>query len=179
MARTQKLTPKQARFVAEYLVDLNATQAAVRAGYSRKTATWIGPQLLGKTHVAQAIERAQEKRALRVEITQDEIIRDIMEIRDRCMQRAPVVDMRGRQVQDEEGNNLWAFNSRDALKALELLGKHLGMFVDRSKVEVEGHVEVVSDEAVAAILASPDGPRLLAELHARAVAGGVEGPGED
>ena len=46
-----------------------------------------------------------------MELTQDEIIRDIMEVRDRCMQRAPVVDMKGRQVQDEEGNNLWAGSS--------------------------------------------------------------------
>ena len=142
MPRTQKLTPKQARFVAEYLVDLNATQAAIRAGYSRKTADSIGLQLLRKTQVASAIQKAQEDRARRVEITQDEIIRDIMEVRDRCMQRAPVVDMKGRQVQDEEGNNLWAFNSRDALKALELLGKHKGMFADRSKVELEGGLDV-------------------------------------
>ena len=90
MTRTQKLTPKQARFVAEYLVDLNATQAAIRAGYSRKTADSIGLQLLRKTQVASAIQKAQEDRARRVEITQDEIIRDIMEVRDRCMQRAPV-----------------------------------------------------------------------------------------
>ena len=100
MSRTQKLTPKQARFVAEYLVDLNATQAAIRAGYSRKTADSIGLQLLRKTQVALAIQKAQEDRARRVELTQDEIIRDIMEVRDRCMQRAPVVDMKGRQVQD-------------------------------------------------------------------------------
>ena len=100
MSRTQKLTPKQARFVAEYLVDLNATQAAIRAGYSRKTADSIGLQLLRKTQVALAIQKAQEDRARRVELTQDEIIRDIMDVRDRCMQRAPVVDMKGRQVQD-------------------------------------------------------------------------------
>ncbi len=66
MSRTQKLTPKQARFVAEYLVDLNATQAVIRAGYSRKTADSIGLQLLRKTQVALAIQKAQEDRARRV-----------------------------------------------------------------------------------------------------------------
>ncbi|QTX33355.1 terminase small subunit [Aminithiophilus ramosus] len=65
MSRTQKLTPKQAWFVAEYLVDLNATQAGIRAGYSLKTADSIGLQLLRKTQVALAIQKAQEDRARR------------------------------------------------------------------------------------------------------------------
>lgn len=59
----RKLTPRQERFVKEYLVDLNATQAAIRARYSAKTANRIGPELLGKTCVAAAIARQKEKRA--------------------------------------------------------------------------------------------------------------------
>lgn len=53
-----KLTPKQAMFVKEYLIDLNATQAAIRAGYSARTADRIGPELLGKTSIAEAIQKA-------------------------------------------------------------------------------------------------------------------------
>lgn len=66
-----RLTDKQKRFVAEYLVDLNATAAARRAGYSAKTADRIGPELLGKTCVSEAIQDAIQERQQRTEITQD------------------------------------------------------------------------------------------------------------
>jgi phage terminase small subunit len=68
------LTAKQKKFVAEYLIDLNATQAAVRAGYSAKNADKIGPELLGKTRVAEAIQAAMQKREQRTEITQDMVL---------------------------------------------------------------------------------------------------------
>ena len=58
-----KLTPKQARFVQEYLIDANAAQAAIRAGYSAKTAREIGHQNLTKLHIAAALEKARAKRA--------------------------------------------------------------------------------------------------------------------
>ncbi len=56
------LTPKQARFVEEYLVDLNATQAAIRAGYSARNADKIGPELLGKTRVAYPVHNPPDRR---------------------------------------------------------------------------------------------------------------------
>jgi len=70
------LTPKQQRFVEEYLVDLNATQAAIRAGYSARTAEWIGPQLLGKTHVAEAVRAGRESLSKRTEITQERVLQE-------------------------------------------------------------------------------------------------------
>ena len=70
----KKLTPKQAAFVAEYLVDLNATQAAIRAGYSAKTAGSVGAENLSKPEIAAAIAEAQQKRAERTEITQDKVL---------------------------------------------------------------------------------------------------------
>ena len=60
-----RLTDRQQRFVAEYLIDLNATQAAIRAGYSKKTADRIGPELLGKTCVSEAIQAAKAARSKR------------------------------------------------------------------------------------------------------------------
>lgn len=72
-----KLTPKQKMFVKEYLVDLNATQAAIRAGYSKKTADRIGPELLGKTCVAKAIQMEMDKRAERIGITADKVLREL------------------------------------------------------------------------------------------------------
>jgi phage terminase small subunit len=71
-----KLTPKQERFVQEYLIDLNATQAAIRAGYSAKTATTIGPRLLENVGVQAAIARGKAKTANKLEITRERIIQE-------------------------------------------------------------------------------------------------------
>ena len=73
----KSLTAKQARFVEEYLVDLNATQASIRAGYSAKNADKIGPELLGKTRVAAAIAEAMKARSERTDITQDMVLREL------------------------------------------------------------------------------------------------------
>jgi len=69
-----KLTPKQSRFIEEYLIDLNATQAAIRAGYSEKTAQMIGWENLRKPLIAEAISKAAQKRTECTEITQDLIL---------------------------------------------------------------------------------------------------------
>jgi phage terminase small subunit len=74
------LTPKQARFAAEYLIDLNATQAAIRAGYSAKTAYSQGERLLRHVEVAQAIQAGQQARAVRTEITQDRVLQELARI---------------------------------------------------------------------------------------------------
>lgn len=104
------LTPKQKRFVAEYLVDLNATAAAKRAGYSAKTADRIGPELLGKTCVSQAIQEAMKRREQRTEVTQDYVICKLREIADK-------------DASDAQDSELRYANK---IKALELLGKHVG-----------------------------------------------------
>jgi len=69
-----KLTAKQELFVQEYLVDLNATQAAIRAGYSEKTADVQGPRLLGNVRVKERLDAAVAERTERVQITQDEVL---------------------------------------------------------------------------------------------------------
>lgn len=74
------LTDKQRRFVDEYLVDLNATQAAIRAGYSQKTAASIGEENLRKPEIAKAVQDAQAARAKRTEITQDMVLRELAKI---------------------------------------------------------------------------------------------------
>jgi phage terminase small subunit len=71
------LTRKQTRFVDEYLVDLNATQAAIRAGYSARNADKIGPRLVGKSRVAAAIKVGQEKLQRRLEITQERVLQEM------------------------------------------------------------------------------------------------------
>ncbi|CAP41307.1 terminase small subunit [Bordetella petrii] len=74
------LTDKQRRFVEEYLVDLNATQAAIRAGYSKKTAASIGEENLRKPDIAKAIQEAQAARSKRTGITQDHVLRELAKI---------------------------------------------------------------------------------------------------
>lgn len=68
-----KLTPKQAMFVSEYLIDLNATQAAIRAGYSPKSAGRFSIELLNKSHIQQAIQAKQEKRVAKLDISAERL----------------------------------------------------------------------------------------------------------
>lgn len=124
------LTAKQVRFVEEYLIDLNATQAAVRAGYSAKTAGSIGQENLTKPEIAAAIQVRQEKRSERVELSQDWVVERLRENVDRAMQAEAVKDREGNETGD------YTYQGSVANRALELLGKHIGMFVDRSEVSV-------------------------------------------
>lgn len=113
MITTQELTDKQARFCEEYLIDLNATQAAIRAGYSEKTAREQAAQNLSKLNIQEKIAELKAERSKRTEITQDSVIQELA-----AVARAEVKGVR----------------AVDKLKALELLGKHLGMFVERYEV---------------------------------------------
>lgn len=122
------LTAKQKMFVAEYLIDLNATRAAIRAGYSKKTADRIGPELLGKTCVSQAIQEQQQLREKRTLITADYVINSLKEVAERCMQKEPILDHDGNETGE------WRFDSSGANKSLELLGKHLKLFTDKTEL---------------------------------------------
>ncbi len=153
-----KLTDKQAAFVRQYLVDLNATQAAIRAGYSERTANAQAGRLLANVGIREAIEKAQAKRAQRVEVTQDYVLSNLVEVVERTMQRAPVLDRKGEQVTDEEGRAVWTFDAKGANRALELLGKHLGIFTDKIRAEVSG----------------PDGGPMASEIVVRFVEPGEE-----
>ena len=136
-----KLTARQQRFVNEYLIDLNATQAAIRAGYSKKTASSLGISNLGKASIQEAIQRSQQARAERTEITADEVVSIIHETIDRCRQVKPVRDSKGEQVYVTTPNGdrvpAFTFNAPGVLKGCELLGRHLGMFDDRLKLGVD------------------------------------------
>ncbi len=119
------MTPKQKRFVEEYLIDLNATQAAIRAGYSKKTAESIGHENLRKPKIAAAVAERQAARAERVQMDQDWILRWLRQNVERAMQGKPVTDAKG------EPTGMYTYQGSVANRALELLGKHLGMFVER------------------------------------------------
>jgi len=129
----KKLTPKQMLFVKEYLVDLNATQAAIRAGYSEKTATVIAAENLTKPNIAQAIQDGMNERAKRVEVTADYVLTTIIDTVERCRQAVPVYEKRDGKM---EATGEYEFDSGAVLKGCELLGKHLKLFTD--KVEHAG-----------------------------------------
>lgn len=112
-----KLAPKQQRFVEEYLVDLNATQAAIRAGYSVKTANQQGARLLVNVGIQQAIQQAQKERTERIQVTQDSVLEGII----RCTEASEKLE-----------------DYKTALKGFELQGRHLGMFTDKVKNEHSG-----------------------------------------
>ena len=150
-----KLTPKQERFVQEYLVDLNATAAAKRAGYSAKNADKIGSELLGKTRVSEAIQKAIQERSQRTEITQDMVIAelaklgffDIRKLFDKDGKpldiskldddtAAALVGLDVQDISDNDGNYigfLKKYKMADKIRALELLGKHLGTWEHQDK----------------------------------------------
>ncbi len=74
------MTPKQQRFCEEYLIDLNATQAAIRSGYSKKTAASIGEENLRKPEIKAAIEKGMSKRAIRAELSADAVVNELKRI---------------------------------------------------------------------------------------------------
>lgn len=147
------LTPKQQRFVQEYLVDLNAAAAARRTGYSVRTpaeASKAGWRLLQRREVREAIREAMLERQKRTELSADYVLSNLREIVERSMQRAPVLTRRGEQLTDAEGRHVWRFDGRTASRALELLGRHLGMFADRVRQEPGGAISISWEEAPAA-----------------------------
>jgi len=118
---SDKLTSKQERFVAEYLIDFNATQAAIRAGYSKKTATEQGSRLLTYVKIAAAIKAGQDRLAIQVERSAVEVLKDIQEIAKEARRDGDL---------------------KTALKGLEMEGKHLGMFTDRLEAKLDGDLVV-------------------------------------
>ena len=150
------LTPKQQRFVEEYLIDLNATQAAIRAGYSEKTAAVIGAENLIKPNIAKAIEEAQNKRAEQTQIDAAYVLKrlveidqmDVLDIMDDQMKIRPVnewpkvwrqyvVNLENLELSDGEGcfkKIKWP----DKVKNLELLGKHVSVGAFKDKIEHSG-----------------------------------------
>ena len=147
------MTPKQETFVNEYLVDLNASAAYLRAGYKTGNPDVLGPRLLGNAGIASAIQSAMTERSKRVQITADTVLQNIIDIGQRCMQRWPVMVGQGKDrkqlvehVTTEDGEEVLAqvfqFDSGGALKAQELLGKHLKLFTDKQEIEHKGGVSL-------------------------------------
>lgn len=132
------LNEKQKKFCNEYLIDLNATQAAIRAGYSKDTANRIASKLLSKVDIQEYIQNLQAGIQKRNQISQDEIIQDLIEIKNRCMQNVPVmyfdkIDKKWKHEGLEDGEPLYKFDSNGANKALDQLSKIIGAYEKDNK----------------------------------------------
>lgn len=155
MAR--ELNPRQTRFVDEYLIDLNATQAAIRAGYSEKMAGRIGYQLLEKPRVQEAIHARQADRSARTEITQDRVLRELARIGFFDIRKLTNADGTAKPLNELDDDTAAAIAGLDIVligndtvgmgtvlkfkiagkvSALELMGRHLSMFTDKMKVDL-------------------------------------------
>lgn len=139
----KQLSAKQAAFVQEYPVDLNGKRAAIRAGYSAKTAAEKAYQLLRDPKVRAAIDAALEERRKRVNVDQDWVILRLVDISDSCMEGTPILDEQG----NETGRT--KIDAAGANRATELIGKHLGMF--KEQVDHTIGLRLTHEEALAAL----------------------------
>ena len=162
------LTPRQQRFVAEYLIDLNATAAARRAGYSTRTAHNQGPRLLANVEVQQAIQLSMSRREDRTQIKADNVLNELAKIafsdlRSFVEWNATAVTLKDSaglapeasacvsevsQTVSEGGGSI-RFKLHDKVAALKLLGEHLGLF-DNRRDPIDAILERIPDPAVRA-----------------------------
>ncbi len=154
-----KLTSRQQRFVEEYLINLNGTQAAIRAGYSPRTASEQGAQLLAKLKVRHAVDAAMATRSARTGVTQDRVVRELARIA--FADPTAIIDFRTGEVRAglteddravlagvkvKDGDTLTEREVKlcDKLRALDLLGRHLNMFTDT--VQLTGDLPRIIDD---------------------------------
>jgi phage terminase small subunit len=172
------LNPKQLRFVKEYCVDLNGTQAAIRAGFSKKTAQEQSSRLLSKVIIQEEIKKEQSKIEGRIEITQDKVAQEMARVAFADMADFVKIDESGmiqanpldtllpgqsrvirkvkehRTIKSDEGedtilNATYEFELHDKMKGLEQLGRHLGMFKDKMEVSIDGALAAMAAKVYA------------------------------
>lgn len=147
-----RLTAKQKRFANEYIIDLNATQAAIRAGYTSKYANTNANKLLQNTTLAEYIQGLMDERSRRTLVTQDKVVNELANIAFADISSFLKVENNQVEVFDtdsiqhemlaaiaeiKEGNYGISIKLHDKLKALELIGRHLGMFKDKLEVTAD------------------------------------------
>ena len=124
--RAKPLTARRQRFVEEYLLDLNGSQAAIRAGYSEQTATMQASRLLTNANIARAIAATQAKVAQRLDCDVERVMAELASIAFNVEER-----------------------TQDRIRALELLAKHGGAFVEGSEIKVQAHKAIDAPPACA------------------------------
>ncbi|MEG2420845.1 MAG: terminase small subunit [Oscillospiraceae bacterium] len=159
-----KLTAKQERFVEEYLIDLNATQAAIRAKYSPETAGAIGAENLRKPQIRARIDIAMAELSKRTGVNQERVVRELAKVAfvnaadvinfekatilsgASRADTAAIASVKVKVIPTEAGDGVEReIKIADKLKALELLGKHFGMFTDNVNLTGDVGVQIVDD----------------------------------
>lgn len=166
MAKRQ-LSEQRQRFVDEYLIDLNGTQAAIRAGYSAKTANEQAARLLANVSIQQAISKAMAERSKRTGVNQDRVVLelaklafinagDLIDPKDASIRPgaskedlACIQSVKVKQSHSSKGNvTEREVRLSDKMKALELLGKHLGMWNDKLDVNIAQPIVITGEDAL-------------------------------
>lgn len=150
------LTKKQKTFIDEYLIDLNATQAAIRAGYSPDSARQSGSDNMNNPYIRAHIDKAMAERSKRTGVNADRVIQelakmafinavDVINTEDATLKdgalpedTAAIQSVKVKSIPTKDGEGVEReIKMADKIKALELLGKHLGMFTDKVNLEVQ------------------------------------------
>lgn len=151
------MTEKQKIFCDEYIVDLNATQAAIRAGYSEKTAKSIGSENLTKPDIQEYIQKRLAEKEDALIAKQDEVLKTLTRIMRReeletvvvtCKKHKSFYDDSGKKVIDDTEEPIMVeipTKVSDANKAAEMLGKYYTLFTDKTQIEGDGVVQIIND----------------------------------
>ena len=140
-----KMTDKQKRFCDEYLIDLNATQAAIRAGYSKKTANRIGTENLSKPVIKDFIEARMAEKQDDLIADQDEVLKYLTSVlRGKTQSEIVVVEGTGDGCSEARAMNK-APDEKERLRAAELLGKRYGLYTDKVEQQVDMDLNISID----------------------------------
>lgn len=161
------MTLKQQRFVEEYLIDLNATQAAIRAGYSPKSANEQGARLLANVSISTAVAIALAERSKRTGINADRIIQelaklafvnptDVINMESASIKSnasrddtAAIASVKVKMTQSDDGYIMEReVKTYDKIRALELLGKHVGLYTDKQDINLNSQVTFVGENEI-------------------------------
>lgn len=136
----KKLNDKQKVFADEYVKDLNAGRAAKRAGYSELSARQHGHDMLKNPRIQKEVQKNMDERSARTKIDADYVLYTIQDTIERCKQAEPVLDHEGFETGE------YKFDANSVLKGCDLLGKHLKLWTDSPKVDVNLNLNKISDE---------------------------------
>lgn len=135
------LTDKEERFAEEYLVDLNATQAAIRAGYEPESAGKTGHKVRKKAEVDARIQRGKHERTERTHISQDMVVIELWESYKVFSKLVPKIDFQGNQAIDKDGNPAWKMvDGNNAVSCLDKLMKHTGGYDADNRRNVDAEI---------------------------------------